>query len=737
MRPRIGRASRRFEAAGRVFELRRDAHGVMHVAAADDLALAAGYGFAHAHDRALQMLLVKVVGQGRLCELLDDSPASLAIDLFMRKNLFAASSADEAAGLSGRAAALARAYAAGVNARLERGRPWELRLLGVPADPWTPADTLLTLRLMTFVGLAQAQGDAEVAILQALRAGVDRRKLARLFRPHLDGLDDTLLEAIRGLRHVPALVPGLPPLPTFRASNNVAVSGRLTASGAALLECDPHLEVNRLPAIWYEVVGELPGGDFRTGVTCPGVPGLVMGRTRAIAGGFTYGFADTIDLVIEDVKGGRYRRGDAWHAIRERRETVRRKKGAPVEVAIFETDAGVIETPDGAGRVDDGLWCARAWTCRTAGGAASLEAILDLWAAPDVEAACEAAARVALTANWLFAGSDGRIAAQQSGLLPQRRRETGLLPLRGWEPGDLWDGTLSPASLAGVLDPPEGVLATANDDGHGSWKPVGITLSMGSDRADRLRELVEERRAGKRPLAASDLGAIQADLVSGQARRLLAALDPFLPDLPAVRALRAWDRRYDAASKGAVLFERLHAALCDELFGRGLFGAEAWRALRDESLIHPFYFRRFDDVLASEDGPEWFGAEGKAALLARVARAALDGADPAALPGWGETRRVRMRHLLFGGKLPPFLGFDRGPIAVVGGRATVVQGQVLSLAGRESSFCPSWRFVADLASDEAETALAGGPSDRRFSRRYATDVTRWLAFERKALKPGS
>ena len=228
---------------------------------------------------------------------------------------------------------------------------------------------------------------------------------------------------------------------------------------------------------------------------------------------------------------------------------------------------------------------------------------------------------------------------------------------------------------------------------------------------------------------------MQADLVSGQARRLLAALDPFLPDLPAVRALRAWDRRYDAASKGAVLFERLWTALGEELFGERLFGHEAWRALRDGTLVVPFFFRLFDDVLAREEGEEWFGPEGKAALVARVARAALEGVDPGALPAWGASRRVVLRHLLFGGKLPAFLGFDRGPVEVVGGRATVVQGQVLTLAGRESSFCPSWRFVTDLSTDVSETALAGGPSDRRFSRWYATDVPRWLAFERKTLRP--
>jgi hypothetical protein len=208
-----------------------------------------------------------------------------------------------------------------------------------------------------------------------------------------------------------------------------------------------------------------------------------------------------------------------------------------------------------------------------------------------------------------------------------------------------------------------------------------------------------------------------------------------LPELPAVRELRAWDRRYDAASKGAVLFERLYAALCEELFGAGLFGREAWRALRDTTLVHAFFFRLFDDLLAREEGEEWFGAEGKAAFVARVARRALEGVDPFAMGPWGASRRVFLRHLLFGGKLPPALGFDRGPFEVVGGRATVVQGQLLSLAGRESAFCPSWRFVTDLATDASETALAGGPSDRRFSRWYATDLARWLAFERKTLKP--
>ena len=222
----------------------------------------------------------------------------------MRKNLFAACSEEEAAALGGRARELAEAYAAGVNARLARGRPWELRLLGVPAEPWRPADTLLTLRLMSFVGLAQAQGDAEVVVLQALRAGVDRGEARRGSSARTSTASTTRSSRRSG--------PCATCRPSSRASRRSPACGRATtwrSPGAsrprarALYASDPHLEVNRLPAIWYEVVGELPDGDFRTGVTVPGVPGLVMGRTRAIAGGFTYGFADTIDFVIEEVKG--------------------------------------------------------------------------------------------------------------------------------------------------------------------------------------------------------------------------------------------------------------------------------------------------------------------------------------------------------------------------------------------------------------------------------------------------
>ena len=63
----------------------RDENGVPHVEAETIADLYWGQGYVHACDRGMQMLLMRIIGQGRLCELLDDSEASLKIDTFFRR----------------------------------------------------------------------------------------------------------------------------------------------------------------------------------------------------------------------------------------------------------------------------------------------------------------------------------------------------------------------------------------------------------------------------------------------------------------------------------------------------------------------------------------------------------------------------------------------------------------------------------------------------------------------------
>lgn len=92
-----------------------------------------------------------------------------------------------------------------------------------------------------------------------------------------------------------------------------------------------------------------------------------------------------------------------------------------------------------------------------------------------------------------------------------------------------------------------------------------------------------------------------------------------------------------------------------------------------------------------------------------------------------------MKNILFDGKLPKFLGFDRGPITIIGGLATPHQGQVFESAGRQTTFAPSFRMVIDLSTDEINTNMAGGPSDRRFSKWYCSDLENWISGKYKTI----
>lgn len=63
----------------------RDRHGIPHIDAADDAAMFFGQGMAHATDRALQMLLLRLIGKGRVSEVLDSSDDALRVDQFFRR----------------------------------------------------------------------------------------------------------------------------------------------------------------------------------------------------------------------------------------------------------------------------------------------------------------------------------------------------------------------------------------------------------------------------------------------------------------------------------------------------------------------------------------------------------------------------------------------------------------------------------------------------------------------------
>jgi penicillin amidase len=600
-------------------------------------------------------------------------------------------------------------------------------------DPewWTVADTMLTIKLMSYLGLAQSQQDMEKFLIQAIHDGVPVDRLAKLTAPHFDGLNDVVVDLITKLEYVQPLLPEslrfLGPAVTMKASNNWAVAGHRTASGAPLQCNDPHLECNRLPAIWYEAVMHT-ADDYRIGATMPGVPGLVMGRTRNLSFGFTYGFMDMVDYFIEDCRDGACRSGDSWEPLEIRTESILRKGARPIEITIRESKLGVLETDARKPDLADGLYLSRAWSAQRTGGVASLDALARLPAATSVVEGQKIVREVAISCNWLLADRGGNIGYQQSGLLPYRNH-SGLYPMPAWEGWWRWSGLVPADQLRSELNPPEGFLATANNDLNPENGPLVINLPMGSYRVDRIRALLEENDV----CTIDDMRRIQNDLYSLHAERLMAILRPLLPETFAGRLLANWDCCYDSASRGATLFETVYEAILEEVFGKGLFGEEAWAATISSTAVVADYYHLFDNVLLGDD-PSWFPDEGRDALYSRVLAEVLTEVSLAAISPWGRRQQIMMKNIFFDGRLPRWTGFDHGPIGLPGNRATIVQGGIFTAHDHQTTFTPSWRFITDLGEDRALTALAGGPSGRRFSRWYKTDIKRWLSGEYKILK---
>ncbi|MBD3872280.1 MAG: penicillin acylase family protein [Acidobacteria bacterium] len=712
-------------------ELSRTSDGVMRLRADDDLGLARGLGFAHAHDRMVQMMVVRLAGQGRLCECLMSDDDALAIDVFMRGMGLRREAEKEVGRLGAGARLLAEAYAEGVNSYLQaKRRPLELALVRYRPEPWTVADTLLTIKLMSYFGLAQSQQDMEKYLIQALGAGVPAVRLKKLVAPHLDGLDDGVVEKLGELRFVQPLLPEsvrfLTSTPTVMASNNWAVAGSRTSSGMPIQCNDPHLECNRLPAVWYETVMHTRD-DYRLGATMPGIPGLIMGRTGRLSFGFTYGFMDMVDYFLEDCRDGACRRGDDYLPFEVRTETIRRKGEEPVRITVRENDLGVLEADPLAAELSDGFYLTRAWSAHRGGAARSLEALSRLADAKTVPEAQVVVREVTISCNWLLADREGNIGYQQSGLLPDRRH-SGLYPVPAWDERWHWRGLVPSERLHSVLNPSEGFLATANDDHNPPGGPLVINLPMGAYRADRILGLLSDNTS----CTLEDMEQIQNDLYSLQAERFMEILRPLLPPTFAGRMLAGWDLRYDAASRGATLFETVYHALLREVFGRGLFGEAAWEATVASTAILADYYHLFDNILLGDD-PSWFGMEGRQRLFSRVLEEILTDVDLDAITPWGRRQQMVMKNIFFEGRLPLWLGFDHGPIELQGNRATVVQGGVFTSHNRQTTFTPSWRFITDLGDDSARTALAGGPSGRRFSRWYTTDIKRWLEGRYKTL----
>ena len=714
----MGRKENRGRIDGRDGEIAflRNRHGIPEITANSHVDLAHGLGWVHARDRQLQAILTRVLLAGRAAEKLSADPALVEIDRFMRRINFLPDGEQQIRDLDAEAERQLRAYASGFNRYLYRFGPvYEFKLLGYEPEAWDIRDSLILGKAFGFLGLADAQGAMEKFLVQMIQNGVPDDKLRELFPYLTEPIDRELFKKIK---LAPPIVPQaalwLQTLPKFTASNNWAVSGEHTLSGKPILCGDPHLEINRLPAIWQEVVLRLPD-ETLMGVTVPGSPGLVIGRTNRIAWSATYSFMDMLDYRIEQCRDSKYWREDGWRPFAVRTETIQRKKKDPIKIRVYENEHGLLEGDPNI----PGHYLVQSWSARSGCGAGDYNALLALPRAKNVRQAMNLLKNLdAASFNFVIADSGGDIGYQMSGRQFDRPPGvSGLLPLPGWDASFDPVGFVDKDRLPAQFNPKDGILVTANQDLNALGQSAPINLPMATYRADRIRQLLARQDGW----TVEQMKTLHYDLVSLQARRLMETIRPLLPHTQHGKTLKEWDCRYDAGSIGAMLFESVWHELIRTVFGDGGLGRDVVDHLFFETSLFNDYYGNLDDILFKEESA-WFEPKTRQALFARAIDKGLD-VKPAP---YGSTRKVVLSHLLFGAKLPRFLGFDAGPIQLPGCRATIPQGQIFKSAGRVTTFSPSYRMIADLGTTELHTNLPGGPTDRRFSRWYLSDLKNWM-----------
>jgi penicillin G amidase len=723
----------------------RDARGVAHVDAASMEDAAFAMGLVHAQERLWQLDLNRRVASGRISEIA--GPQALPADRFLRRVGLRRIAAEEAELLGGETLVMLAAYAAGVNSVIggRRRLPIEFTLLRLRPEPWQPVDSIACAKLLA-LGLS-CNWDAELQRLRLLSA-VGPEVAARLHlvypRSNPTILADTARQAgpqagVELLDLYRAAAAWLPS--SVGASNAWAVSPSLTANGRPLLCNDPHLEPT-VPSIWF-AAHIRAGDDFETtGVTFAGHPFPVIGHNRHIAWGYTNSFVDAQDLIVEqfDSRGAsRYRTEKGWADSRAVREVIKVKDGSDdVEEVVITRHGPVVERCDDP---DSGRWLGLAlqWTALTPANAS--QSLLEVQRASDWDSFRNAFAGLdAPSQNCVYADVEGHIGYFCHGRVPVRRRAPTGLPMPGWE-GDLrWRRFLDIDEVPQQLDPPEGLVITANNRIVGEGFPHYIADDyMAGYRARRLHQLL----AGK-AMDAARMRTIQLDQLSPPAAEVSGLLAGVSCSAPLAETMRqrlvAWDGHMAPEKIEPTVYEAFMVRLAEHAL-RPLCGDD-WGIAAGVTLTHPLFeypgnfIGRATPMLVES----W--AAGDESLLdgqttwPEVAELALEDAvaDLTRTLGaqrrwrWGRAHAIRLRHPL---AVRPLLGrLLNAPSIRVGGDVDTVMATAhrpgLDFATRVMA--PSWRQVLDVGNwDRGCTGiLYPGQSGHRASRHHHDLSKRWL-----------
>ena len=721
-----------------------------HIFAENDDDLYFAQGYVTAMHRLWQMEFQTHAASGRVSEILSGE-AILNYDRRQRR-LGMVYGAKQGLQLMERDPLVNRAieqYTNGINryiASLEyETLPFEYKLLNYAPEAWTKLKCGLLLKNMS---QTLNMGDKDMEMSNALK--LFGKEYVDVLYPDNEGVGDPIVDNTGKWNFTPITldtvemavpdellnIAGKPKMDPTTGSNNWAVSGKKTATGAPILCNDPHLTLS-LPSIWYVLQLNAPGVNCM-GASLPGAPGVVIGFNDSIAWGVTNAQRDLVDwykLHYQDDKREHYKLDDRWVKTEKVVEEIR-QKGLPTfyDTVIYTHWGPVTYDKNFHAEMNISEYAFR-WIAHDQSN--EMLTFYKLNRAKNHNDYMEALNHFSGPAqNFVFASVSGDIAMRIQGKFPVRRVNEGRFVLDGSKKSSGWQAFIPNDQNVMYKNPDRGFASSANQYPADNTYPYYVTASnYEAYRNRRINKVLTEKSS----ITVEDMMKLQNDNYNLKAAESLPVFLSFVEpsrltdaEKKAYEILSKWDYVNNADAEGAAYYEAWWDALMPL----------AWDEMLQEGVMLE-YPTTYQTIKLIKEQPQlpFFDIQktnGKETAKEVVAKAFSEGvknietwkSEKKTNPTWGAFKDAYIGHLL-----PPMKALSI-PVTT-GGNHDIVNAHARTHG-------PSWRMIVSLEKDgvKAWGTYPGGQSGNPGSKYYSNLLERWtkgqyfsLSFYKQAESP--